>query len=156
MTAQVSQQRGITLIEMVAVLVVLSLLAAMATPRFYNASQGAHTPIALTGANAFRSGAALIRTKWVLGGSTGGVMVSANGWPDGSGGGNMTAGTCMTAFIDVVQTQAPVTTGISWNSDGWGTWGFGAWCVFVYQPDTSPYRYIIYNVTTGLIDYIEV
>ena len=93
------QQKGFTLIELVVVIVILGVLAAVALPRFMNATEDAHTAAVNGTGGALAAGVALVRSQWELNRvkgianpnlnvtnfGDGTVDVNANGWPISSG-----------------------------------------------------------------------
>lgn len=72
-------QSGFTLIEMVAVIVILALMAATALPRFANLSNSARLSSVNGMAAGLRSAVSLTRAKWLVAASTNVSAVDLNG-----------------------------------------------------------------------------
>ncbi|USD37277.1 prepilin-type N-terminal cleavage/methylation domain-containing protein [Ferrimonas sp. SCSIO 43195] len=109
------KQSGFSLVELVIVVVVLGLLAAVALPRFINITDEAEDAASEGVAGGFASAIGITRAQWevegrpadgsvVLSGQT--VFVNDYGYPSGTSGRAptaMTAGRCLTAFNQVLQ-----------------------------------------------------
>lgn len=63
---------------------------------------------------------------------------------------------CAAIWTDILTSPPPGSPGFAPGADGWGTHGFFNFCFFVYQPDTTPFRIIRYNVLTGRVDYLVI
>ena len=134
---------GFTLIELVAVITILGVLAAFAISRFVDLSEEAHTETSRAAATGFDAAARLVRARWLtdpgptvqLGSDT--VGVNADGWVTGN---------CVDLWNTILETPPPVNAGFANGADGYGAFSFGVGgCVYIYQPDISPVRAIIYN-----------
>ena len=72
-------QSGFTLIEMVAVIIILAIMAATALPRFANLSKDARLSSVNGLAGGLRSAVALTKAKWLVAASTNVSAVDLNG-----------------------------------------------------------------------------
>ncbi|MEO4048499.1 prepilin-type N-terminal cleavage/methylation domain-containing protein [Pseudomonas sp. CAU 1711] len=165
--------KGFTLIELVVVIVILGVLAAVALPRFMSATKDAHEAAVKGTAGALASAVLLARSQYELnrnGGSSGcsggncqidvqgfgnnSVDVNANGWPIGTGASGtpaattvMSGDTCNEVFRNVLQGSAP-SVGTAAGSVDYVTTAAGTVCTFTYQADGGDDS-ITYNANTG-------
>lgn len=72
-------QSGFTLIEMVAVIIILAIMAATALPRFANLSSEARVSSINGLAGGLRSAVALVKSKWLVANSANLAVVDMNG-----------------------------------------------------------------------------
>ena len=147
-------QEGYTLIEIVLVIAILGVLAAVAVPKFVDLNEGAHDAVAKAMHGGFSSAVNIIQAEWQARGSSS-VSTSASGWPNGSGGPPMNITACRTVWTDILTSAPPVNNGYLAGADGWGAFGGGNFCFYIYQPDTTrPYHIIRYNVSSGRVEYL--
>ncbi len=129
MSGKVTLQHGFTLIEMVIVILILGVLAAIAIPKYADISDQAHDAAARGTHGGFVSGINILHTeRAVRGGSS--VVTNGTGWPVGSGGGAaMTNARCAAVWTDVLTSPPPASPGYNPNTDGWGALGSGTYCI---------------------------
>lgn len=159
--------RGFTLIEMVVVISLISILAAVALPRMMETYDNAHEAAIYGAGGAMASAVVLVRSQWVANGSsvavTGvsgfgndDVATSADGWPTDTGQG---AGSSNNAVMDspercvriwrglLVANAPSVSTNVAVSSDYLVDTVNGN-CRFNYRR-TDRGSNILYNARTG-------
>lgn len=170
-----NHQQGFTLIELIVVIAILGILAAVALPRFMSATKDAHQSAFTGTAGGLASAAALVRSQFELNkaGGTNGCLanncqidvqgfgdgtvdVNSLGWPIGTAragtpGANigMSAGTCTQVFNSILAESAPSIGGAT--ADYTAT-AAGNTCTFTYNKDGGDDT-ITYNNTTGAVDF---
>lgn len=151
------QQKGFTMIELIVVIVILGVLAAIALPRFMDATEDAHTAAVKGTGGALAAGVALARAQWELnrakgiatpgtnlvGFGDGTVDVNASGWPIGTAG----ALNCAQLWTALLQGSAPV-LGTDYTATTSGTA-----CTYTYELDgrTAGERTISYESASGVV-----
>lgn len=160
MEMSMQQQKGFTLIELVVVIVILGVLAAVALPRFMDATDDAHRAAVKGTGGALAAGVALVRSQWELnrakgttsntnvdGFGDGTVDANASGWPIGTATSG-DADACVEIWKGVLQGSAPsvATSGtVDYVASGTTT------CTYAYSLDGGSTRSIQYDTTTGVV-----
>lgn len=174
------QQKGFTLIELVVVIVILGVLAAVALPRFMNATEDAHTAAVQGTGGALAAGVALVRSQWelnrvkgvnsqdpdsnpntnVTGFGADDLDVNDSGWPVATDGASLatapTAEQCRQVWVAVMQGSAPsvalAVAGPATERD-YDVSVSGGSCTYAYRLDgrTPSSRTIVYNTATGAV-----
>lgn len=157
------RQAGITLVELICVLVVLGALAASALIRFVNLTEDAHRAGVAGTAAAFGSAASLANAACIVRGwqgrdnlpgyGDGRVDFNTNCFPaDSSGNANVIANSnarCMRVWNAILATAPTVTTGTS-GAD-YRARASNNVCTYRYLLDTSTARQFTYDSRSGLI-----
>lgn len=147
------------MIEMIAVVVILGIVGVVAIGKFQDLSEEAHTAAARGFLNEFTSAAKTTfynyqverdadpTTVEVTPGVT--LPVNVQGWP----GSPFTSPSCLTLWQTILTSSEPMnvwgTVPIFTTADGWEYLGTGAACIYLYKPDTTPLRAILYLPDTG-------
>ncbi|MCQ4309990.1 type II secretion system GspH family protein [Pseudomonas stutzeri] len=156
------KQLGFTMIELVVVIAILGILAAVALPRFMDASKDAHRAAVAGTAGALGSAVALVRSQWeinrskaitnpntnVAGFGSNNVDVNSEGWPVNTEGTDLH---CTNLWTNVLQGSIPTITGT--DRDYIPTKNPGnTICTYTYQRDGGD-DVITYDSSTGQVAY---
>lgn len=143
------KQAGFTIVELVVVIALLGILAAVALPRFLNVTDDAHAASVRGTGGALRSAVALVKAQAVVeqvksdnidfddntstGTSGKETYVNDKGFPQG--GSSVSSSNCQLVWTDVLQDGAPtVSTG---NGSDYKVTTSSSKCRYTYQADTS-------------------
>lgn len=142
-----TSSKGFTMIELVVVIAILGILAAVALPRFINVSDQAHESAVKGAGGALASAVLLVRAQWevnrnsgtatpnlnVTGFGANNVDVNTAGWPVGIDDGATigSAADCLAIWNNVLQGSAPtVATG---TGSDYQVTRAGQVCTYTYQ-----------------------
>lgn len=155
-------QRGFTLIELVMVIVILSIMSAIALPKFADIRDDAHTAKNSGVGGSLTAGVNIVHAAWLSSGGTGSsvtledgsvVGVGPEGWPENDNAaapdGSVSAAECAALWTTVLQPGAPDASAAA-GADYLAT-AADPVCTFTYQPDTAPARTIAYNSNIGAV-----
>ena len=162
-----TKTRGFTLIEMVVVIALISILAAVALPKMLNSYENAHEAVVYGAGGALSSAVVLVRAQWIANGSSlavngvsgfgnDDVATSPDGWPtdwDQGAGSNSnpimdSAARCVRIWRGVLVANAPsVSANVAVDSDYLVDTVNGN-CRYSYRR-TAKGSNIVYNARTG-------
>jgi len=146
----------------VVVVLILSILAAIAMPKFVDIRDDAHTAKNSGAGGAFGAAVSIVHAQWLAGGASGtsvtledgtAVGIAAEGWPENDNtpvaNDAITAVECSEVWTAVMISGSPTSAAVA-GSDYLST-VVDPTCTFTYQDDTSPARTITYNANTGAV-----
>jgi len=157
--------KGFTLIELVAVIVLLGVLAVTALPRYISLSEGVHSSAVRGTGAAFKAGVDQVHLLWIVRGSAGAIQnfipldlassggdlgVHSNGWPADTRGTSLTMNStndCVDVWRAVMTTSSPSVAGAG-DADYIAARSGGN-CTYTYQALTT--LSITYNSNSGSV-----
>ncbi|WP_415882849.1 Tfp pilus assembly protein FimT/FimU [Neptuniibacter sp. QD34_54] len=168
------KQAGFTIIELVVVIALLGILAAVALPRFINVTGDAHNAAVKGTAGGFAAGVALAKAKAVVENAASGatvqldseasVVVNGTGYPVAEAGSppadltNLQNADCVEVWENVLQeTNRPVASTASGTGIDYAAVGNGTECAYTYSAQNTAVnpavdRVINYNSSNGNVN----
>ena len=152
------KQAGFTIVELVVVIALLGILAAVALPRFLNVTDDAHAASVNGTGGALRSAVALVKAQAVVeqvasndidfdDDDAAETYVNAGGFPQG--GDAVSAANCLLVWTDVLQAGAPSVNVNANQADYQVTLPNNTTCRYTYQAANT--MFIEYVPSTGVV-----
>lgn len=131
--------RGFTIIELVIVIVLVAILAAVALPRFVDVDDEARRAAARSTMSAFQEAVRLAHAKWLADGSRPSSLVidgrtvqfNDNGWPKSQ---VSDTADCIDVWNDMFRGAEPIVPYVAGGTPGaWSALGVPALCLYIHQ-----------------------
>ena len=154
--------RGFTLVELVAVIMILALLAAHAAPRFMALDDAAHRAAVDGHAGSFESAISMAHAACQIANHAGrdnlsiygdaSVDFNASCFPASTNGnnGNFNANRCLQVWDGVLAVAPSISTPANDTTD-YRAQGSGLLCTYTYRNDDDTLRRFTYNGGTGVV-----
>ncbi|MBE9396831.1 prepilin-type N-terminal cleavage/methylation domain-containing protein [Pontibacterium sp. N1Y112] len=152
------KQAGFTIVELVVVIALLGILAAVALPRFLNVTDDAHNASVSGTGGALRSAAGLVKAQSVVDEASGTVTydgtpvtINANLYPEAD-----SHATCQSTWENILQNGAPVVATDD-STDYKAEWvaaagAVAAHCKYTYNAIAAGTHFITYTPENGGVD----
>lgn len=154
--------RGFTLVELVAVIVVLGILAVVAIPRFLDVTHGAYKAVVAQTAAAFTTALTQAHLGCVIASHAGkdnlatfgrgDVDFNSDCYPSSTNGnnGNVSAARCLQIWNGMLASPPTISTPASDTTD-YRAQGAGKVCTYTFRKDSSATRRFTYNTASGAV-----
>ncbi len=131
------KKHGFTIVELVVVIIILGILAAMALPRFLDTTDEARLSHAHSVVGGFTTAIVSARAQWLAEGEPATLVLDGktvsftNGWPHPA---TFTAAACMDLWDTAFRQAQPIQQYVGGvAADDWSVLPFGSSCLFVYH-----------------------